>query len=129
MQVNQNMVYQLLGFSNDAQLAAIPAWMQSQHRLTYQRLPSGEVQIEILDPSCILRCVSGQQYHCVLCLDRHKAQGKDIPAATVVALENSVPKRTVLVQLYLLQLGFDLRRKHIGWMCLSVLWLVHVKLG
>lgn len=70
---------------------------QSLRVLTDQRLPGGEIQVEVLDASTILRGVAGQQDHCVLCLDRHKAQGKHIPAATVVTLENSIPKRTVLV--------------------------------
>ncbi len=77
-------------------------------KLTDQRLPRSEIQIEVLDTSSILWRVTRQQNHCVFCLDRDKAEGKDIPAATVVALKNSVPKWAVLVQLNLLQLSFDL---------------------
>jgi len=76
--------------------------------LTDQRLPSSEIQVEVLDSSSILWRVTRQQNHCVFCLDRDKAKSKDIPAAAVVALKNSVPEWAVLVQLNLLQLGFDL---------------------
>ena len=77
---------------------------------TYQGLPCGQIQVEIFDPGCIRICISGQQHDCVFCFDRYKTQSKNIPAATVVALQNCVPKRAVPVQLDLLQLGLHLNK-------------------
>lgn len=80
----------------------------AEQKLTDQRLPCSQIQVEVFNSSSILWRVARQQDHCVFCLDGDKAKGKDIPAAAVVALKNSVPEWAVLVQLNLLQLGFDL---------------------
>ena len=75
---------------------------------TYQGLPSREVDVEVLNPGCIGRCVTLQQHHCVLSLEVDVSQRKHIAAAAVVALQNGIAKNTVLVQLDLLDFGFDL---------------------
>eukprot|EP00878_Enallax_costatus_P041651 GHUV01048483.1.p1 GENE.GHUV01048483.1~~GHUV01048483.1.p1 ORF type:complete len:107 (+),score=16.68 GHUV01048483.1:45-323(+) len=55
-------------------------------------------------------CVSGQQHHCVITRNRHKAQAEHISVATGVALQNSFTQGAVLVQLHLPALGFHLHQ-------------------
>ena len=70
-----------------------------------QRLPLVRLPVEVLERALRSARLSTQQHHHRVRLCRYEAQQEHVPASAVVALQNGLAQRPVLVQRHLLALG------------------------